>query len=437
MRKHNGSPPKVTPKQLEEVITQVREYQLITPLYGGGVAPAEADPITVIRGSEIRGHLRFWWRACRNGKPEFDGDHTRLKKAEDEIWGKAYGKDDEPVPQYKTVQIEVKVDNPGTLTKLFTIENKRGKNQPKSLYGPGIGYVAFPLQPSQEELKRPNPDVKDVRTDVAFTLTISFPVEQKDEIEAALWAWETFGGIGARTRRGFGALHLLRVNGEDNTDLPPPDVQQAAVWLKRKRNQLIVNGKYPPGMPHLSPSAHIRITSLSQNGFEAWRTLAKKLHSFRQIPDGRSGRSYWPEAEAIREITGKRDDKYPKLPHPKKFPRAAFGLPIIFHFREADADDPDDTTLQGAKEGKERLASPLILRPLACKGGKAVGIAVLLQGTQVIASDLQLVHKETKKPYSDAIETELTQTEADNIGVLAGETDVLKAFMSYLRGVEL
>lgn len=436
MRKHTGSPPDVTPQQTEWVITQVREYELITPLYGGGVKPFEADPVTIIRATEIRGQLRFWWRACRGGKPEFDGDITKMKKAEDEIWGKAYEKKDTPIPQNKMVQIRVEVDNPGTLTKLFRIENRRGKNQSKSNQGPGIGYVAFPLQPSQEELKQPNPEVKDVRSGVSFKLTISFPEEQKDEVEASLWAWETFGGIGARTRRGFGALHLLRVNGKNNADVPPPNVQQAAIWLRGKLDQLIANGKYPEGMPHLSLSGQIRITPLSQNGFTAWQTLAKKLFSFRQIPDGRSGRSYWPEAEAIREITGDRDIKYPILSHPKKFPRAAFGLPIIFHFRDDDIGDPEDTTLQGAKEGKERLASPLILRPLACKDGKAVGLALLLEVTQAVAGDLQLVKNKTQKPYPDTIETELTQNEANNIQALEGETDVLKAFMRYLQGVQ-
>lgn len=437
MRNQPASPPALTEKRNDKVITQVREYELITPLFGGGVDPAEADPVTTIRATEIRGQLRFWWRACRGGKPEFDGDLTKMKKAEDEIWGKAYEKKDTPTPQDETVQIRVEVVNPDTLTKLFRIEkNKRGRNQSKSIHGPGIGYVAFPLQPSQDELKQPNPEVKDVRSDVSFKLTISFPVDQKDEVETSLWAWETFGGIGARTRRGFGALHLLKVDGKNNSDLPPPSIQQAESWLRGRLNRLIVNGKYPEDVPHLSPSVQFTITSLSQNGFAAWKILATKLFNFRQTPDGRSGRSNWPEAEAIREITGDRDSKYPKLSHPKKFPRAAFGLPIVFHFKDDDIDDPEDTTLQGAKEEKERLASPLILRPLACKDGKAVGLALLLEGTQTAARDLQLVDNKTKQPYPDTIETKLTQDEAMNIAALDGETDVLQAFMRYLRGVK-
>ena len=66
-------PPSITPPPVKQepnntTITQVREYELITPLFGGGVNPGEADPVTIIRGTAIRGHLRFWWRACRGGR---------------------------------------------------------------------------------------------------------------------------------------------------------------------------------------------------------------------------------------------------------------------------------------------------------------------------------------------------------------------------------
>src|SRR5579859_2744911 len=88
-----SAPTKLNTQPAEGIITQVREYELITPLFGGGVIPGENDILTPIRGSEIRGHLRFWWRACRGG--QFDGNLAAMKKKEDEIWGAAYKKDQE------------------------------------------------------------------------------------------------------------------------------------------------------------------------------------------------------------------------------------------------------------------------------------------------------------------------------------------------------
>src|SRR5260370_23220018 len=124
------SPPEViTAKQPDNVITQVREYQLITPLYGGGVKPAEADPITVVRATEIRGHLRFWWRACGGGR--FNGNLAEVKKEEDAIWGKAYKKGDFTISQEQVIQITTDVDSSrrGEPVKPFIITEKK---RPKS-----------------------------------------------------------------------------------------------------------------------------------------------------------------------------------------------------------------------------------------------------------------------------------------------------------------
>ncbi len=73
-------PPDVALKKRDDMIVQERRYELITPLFGGGVEPAHSDPITVVRATEIRGHLRFRWRATRGG--QFGGDLQKMKAAE-------------------------------------------------------------------------------------------------------------------------------------------------------------------------------------------------------------------------------------------------------------------------------------------------------------------------------------------------------------------
>ncbi len=403
MRKQPGLPPKdINPKQNDKVITQVREYELITPLFGGGVTPAEADPVTIIRATEIRGQLRFWWRACRGGKPEFDGDLTKMKKAEDEIWGKAYKKGEKPPSYEETIQIAIEIINQGVPI-LFN-----DRSVP--------AYAAFPLQS----------DPKPVRKDISFKLTVSYPVKHKEEVEAALWAWETFGGIGARTRRGFGALHLLTVNGKK-----PPDIDRTRVSadIQEKLTEFVAPGKHPEGSPHLSQNLVFKVLHYPQNTLPsaAWHNLIGRLKNFRQArSNGTAGRSLWPEPEAIRHLTGLRDE----LPSIQKFPRAAFGLPIVFHFTGKNA--PADTTLQGTEREIERLASPLILRPMVCSNNQVVGLALLLEGSRPVPGPLKLIEKE--KGVTQTVQETLTKREAQQIPVLHGEADVLKAFMNSLGG---
>jgi CRISPR-associated protein Cmr1 len=413
----------VNPLKDDNVITQVREYELITPLFGGGVVPMEADPVTLIRGTEIRGQLRFWWRACRSG--HFDGNLAVMKEAENKLWGTASTRDEDAIFYGRTVQIVVE-SNAGNAKKPFD-KSSNGKIRPDLNVAPA--YAAFPLQPEEAQQRQPDLALKEVRSDVKFQLTIAFPADRQQEIEAALWAWETFGGIGARTRRGFGALRLLKIDNQPNVDLPNNHTEVRA-WVTKKLGLYVEDGKTPDGLPHLSKNIQLESTPPTQSPMWAWKDLIERLRGFRQArTKGTAGRSLWPEADAIRAITGRGS----LHGHPvKKFPRAAFGLPIIFHFKDNRSGDPQDTTLQGPVGEIERLASPLILRPFVCKNNQAVGLALILEGPRPIPRQLTLSEKGKNRSFP--VEEQLTRDEAKEIYILNNETDVLKAFMKSLGG---
>ncbi len=417
-------PPDVIEKPAQGIITQVREYELITPLFGGGVTPGKTDTVTPIRGTEIRGHLRFWWRACRGG--QFNGDLAKMKAEEDRIWGKAYKKGDEIVAHTDTVQISVDVLKPGGDIEAFQVsKNARGRNEAKPANNIPA-YAAFPLQQTKEELEKPNPPYRYVKRGIAFLLTISFPEAHKNEIEAALWAWETFGGIGARTRRGFGALRLTKIDNKTVTTQEVPPSATVKDWIQKKLQEFVIAGVYPAGVPHLSQNIRMKLVS-DRDAIFAWNTLIKKLQRFRQF-DRQVKNFVWPEPHAIRRLTRTEGGHGNAHRIINKFPRAAFGLPIIFHFVDGT---PPDLTLKGIGEGKmgERFASPVILRPILCSDGRAVGLAILLDGPRVETQNLLLIEKGTKSHIVSAV---LTPDEAKTIEVLNGQTDVLKAFFDSL-----
>jgi len=474
----DSSPPKeVTRIPSTTIIKQERKYQLITPLYGGGVTPTESDPITVVRATEVRGHLRFWWRAYHAGKY---GDLASLKEAEDELWGAAAKKEDKQkkeneqnkeaqdngqdkkVKPRPTVQMEIKVDKPGNDLDAYSVierTNNYGELWYQVREKPPVPlYAVFPLQPQQEELNDWNPETdkeKQVRDGVFFTLTIFFPEEKKDEVEAALWAWETFGGIGARTRRGFGALRLLFIDGKGNTDLPDLNTQTPEEWIKEKLKKLFAAGTYPSGMPRLTSTLQFTVTSPMPNARTIWYDLIKQLRNFRQQRQGADprhpGRSIWPEPSEIRRFTDQSLPAHDKPPIPDppihKFPRAAFGLPIIFQFKNRDKynpnnkeSDPRNTVLR--LDISERLASPLILKPLACRNGKYVGLAVILDGTRVDENRLILKTQDGAKK-EDHVKYTFDSTESLVVGEdrsgspikIDSRTNALQAFLKYLEGI--
>ena len=149
-------------------------------------------------------------------------------------------------------------------------------------------YLGFPLRGDKEWAP--------VKEGVAFRLRLRFPEKVGElnfweELEAALWAWETFGGIGARTRRGFGAL------------LPQGAGVPGEEEIREKLRQYSQKAGWPEGVPHLTPKSFVRVVPLS------WKELAERYQAFRQARPGgdpRSpGRSYWPEPDGVRRLTGR------------------------------------------------------------------------------------------------------------------------------------
>lgn len=434
----------VTPKDDPDYIKQIRTYKLITPLFGGGAEPQKADAITTVRGSEVRGHLRFWWRATRGGR--FDGSLENMKNREEEIWGSA-AKEGKPGPSPIKIFINKLTASKGNPFQAVDRDNNKIRNigHPSSK----DGYAAFPLFVSSAPV---------VWENVVFEIAIQYPREieiktsdrkiniEKD-IEEALWAWETFGGIGARTRRGFGALQLTHINGGEVKPISRRETEQEI--LNKLEEYSSAAYKWSKGVPHIANNMKYKFIKKEQNNISAWRFIVQKLRDFRQLfrdqKNGKPfGRSHWPEADQIRRETG----KYVKPKHiPKhlvqKFPRAKFGLPIVFEFKREDvaAGDPEKTMLQGIKlaENKyiERLASPLILRPIVCSDG-AIGLALVLEWEKMNATDEQytppggLLLKGGTKDYFP-LKSDLIASEAKNIPPLKDEPDVLQAFLNYLE----
>jgi len=103
--------------------------------------------------------------------------------------------------------------------------------------------------------------------------------------------------------------------------------------------------------------------------------------------DGRRpGRSRWPEADSLRRITGQALPQHqPSITTTADaFPRAEFGLPIIFHFKDGPRTktanrsvDPVDCQLKPAG-GAGRMASPLIIKALAVRTGQGMKAVPLI-----------------------------------------------------------
>lgn len=342
--------------------------------------------MSVVRATAVRGHLRFWWRAVRGWRA--GGSLERLWELESALFGSAGEGGASPL----SVEVEVL---------------REGEKVGIAQYGRAVQwYLGFPLRGDKEWAP--------VKEGVAFRLRLRFP-EKVGELNF----WEELGG------RPLGLGDLRGDRGPDPEGLwrpPAPggrgaggggDPREASpVWPKSR----VARRGAPPHPKKLRAGGAPLL--------ERTRRALPGLPPGPPRGDPRSpGRSYWPEPDGVRRLTGRHAPHH--LPrHPvHKFPRAHFGLPIIFHFK--DRGDPPDTTLR-LKEA-DRRASPLLFRPLG-EGQKPCVVAVL-EGARFPGEKLVL---EGKDGRTWDVDPWLTPEEAQKIPVLGGEVDPVLAFVKSL-----
>lgn len=370
-------PEKPSIKGNPQVIENIYRIQVITPIFGGGIKPGENDPITVIRPSSIRGNLRFFWRFTCGGR---FNDISELRKREGEIWG--------TTEKPSQIILEVKVKSPGkTYPCAYFPEDKNfprfERNHPP--------YALFPFQGNKRDGISPS----NCTANVSFELKLTYPQGLSTDVEAAVWAWVNFGGIGARTRRGAGALYCKELAPADKNsitdDLSAQSQKESpGSWYKSWLERFGINPTNFHDWPTLSSSFLVR-ESNSNNVLQDWTEVVGQMQAFRQgqgvgrnpgSGPNRPGRSRWPEPESIRQATSSRSARHSRMPAIPNdaFPRSELGLPIVFHFKDQNFGDPRDTELYPVFHGEEktRMASPLILRPMMCRNGDILQLILRL-----------------------------------------------------------
>ena len=355
-------PPRPLPKDFQEPpalplrsgLSLELDVNVATFLYGGGAEAGRNDSFDPFRIPSIRGQLRFWWRATRGGAFE---NSEQLRAAEAQVWGDTV--------QASAVKLRILSAKPG-------VEKPAAKPRPD---GRGWDdeqprYVLFPAQENRKNVGR-------IYTGGSFRLEVRAPEPLIADVDSALWAWFAFGGIGGRTRRGCGSLYCKTY---------------AHTW---KAEAMLGDG-LPRGWPTLKGGTAVMGTKKSPWA-NCWQECIDMLQTFRQDRPRPRARSKWPEPDEIRRIRETHASNHEPVNPLRGFPRAALGLPILYHFKTPG--DPEQNTLNvvDSDDVELRMASPVILKPFAVSATEAVPLLLVLN-TQPLKSvqGVQLVLKQKR-----------------------------------------
>lgn len=386
--------PAITEMQVQPAPHQlVYQVKLITPMYGGGAIAGEPDKAMPFRTRSLRGQLRFWWRVAMMGAQAVDGagqpvahDAKNWRQKERDIWGGL------TADSTWASKVGLHIDQ---IKDINTVHCDKVIAQ-----NPKLGYALFSGKSNQRE-DVVGQEVIDAGAQFRLTVTVTDPA-LLDTVHQTIRYWATFGGIGARTSRGLGAVCVTQNLADGGTRVLcvlPATVLAENFNGGGAANAITVSVKGAI-KPFVAPAVHRTAT-------QAWAIGIGKLWQFRQAPvlarhppggDRIPGLSFWPKADTVRDATGGYTPPHKPLSTRKglgRIPEADFGLPIVLKFkdgpkgasdkigydpamREILPDDPEQT----------RMASPLFLRPVALPDGTGFFcVAILIHRAKIECRD--------------------------------------------------
>jgi CRISPR-associated protein Cmr1 len=406
-------------------------YELSTPAFLSGADRRRAE----VRLPSLKGVLRFWWRALQ-GQHVHEVETLRAREAE--LFGSA------DVGQSRvSMRLLAPGDlrreqwaDPGTPIELFLAA--AGRRPPSAAHGARyLGYGVLDAQRGTLERAclRPPLTVRMrvvlrplAKEDASTDAERHVAVKARDEIRRALVALGTLGGVGARSRKGFGSLVLRRLECESAPAWEAPAdaeaLAQAIASLHVDRDR---DGAAPelPEWTALSPrSRHVLLVPRQQAGSTSGLALLDRLGCelvrFRSF--GKNGRILGDTEPAVPRfradhdlykdaVNGRRPDRHPA--------RVVFGLP----HRYSNAFE-----VVPASPKLERRASPLFVHVHLCGNVPVLVVsflpsrflpeASLRVGSRTAAARIPLSSdEELWKPIRDFLERLLERSRWQALGI--------------------
>jgi CRISPR-associated protein Cmr1 len=332
-------------------------YKVVTPLFCGGARPSTAE----LRLPSFKGVLRWWWRALAWSRCE--GDLSSVAAAEDELFGSARG------GQSKVV-MRLLPSNPPSMINKDDVLRLNGQ-----IVGEGARYFGYGLMGAfgQNAGKLTRACLQ-----APFDLKIELRARDLDEparalLLDALRAVGLLGGVGAKSRKGYGSLVLrsIAMNGASCWS-SPASVGDLGSAIQRL---LSTSGKKSSAQNGLPPytalSPRTRVVLVSADGqtqpLALLDRVGREMMRFRSW--GHNGKVLGTDSEKNfkddHDLMKKPSDQ--RTAHPR---RIVFGLPHNYGKNRDQQVGPADDRI-------DRRASPLLVHVHECGTTPVAVLAVL------------------------------------------------------------
>jgi len=319
-------------------------FKVTTPMFMAGNSQKQAE----FRTPSLLGVLRFWYRATASGN--LAQNIPALRKAEARLFGST-----------DTGQAGFLVR--ANQNEITIVTN----NKPEWCRQPGIGYLGYgPITYAKEE--RGNIVRNYIKDGSNISLSFIFRPPLKDavdkELQRALKALSLFGGMGSRSRRGFGSVTLRSLKDEEGNDLWRPPRTREELHTAIQDFIISIGSKNITALPEytaFTSLSRIIVSKTSRNPINLLDSIGREMIRYRSygrrnkdgehiLPGGmgRAEQNFADDHDLLLSLNQNPDPG-------RHLRRVAFGLPHNYFFGSTQS----NVDITG--EPSERRASPLFI----------------------------------------------------------------------------
>ena len=342
-------------------ITIEATYRLSTPLFCSGADQDQAE----LRLPSFKGVLRYWWRAlawCRCG-----GNLQAIQHQEDALFGSAGGGQSRVAMRLIPTNTQPYPLNKGkVLTVSPTNQDVVGEGARYLGYGVMEAFASRNKGTQAGQLTRPC-----LRPPHTFTVELrARHLEERDRqsLKNALIAVGTLGGMGSKSRKGYGSLVLesLCIDGEEPWRNPRSmdDLGKAIATLSGSGKPSAPSG-FPEFTAFSPKTRHVLLSSDEGEPMQLLDLVGREMLRYRSW--GHHGQLFKEKIESEKnfkddhdlmnhDLMKKRKHQRQGHTHPR---RIAFGLPHNYGSKPHEQVGPHGSRL-------DRRASPLFIHVHQC-----------------------------------------------------------------------
>lgn len=333
-------------------------FKVVTPCFLGGHG-YQAE----LRLPSIKGALRFWWRAItysRVAEARTETTIERLAEAERQLFGSS-----ESGQSRLIMSLDADSARPQILQEGAILTDAHG-----STVGAGARYLGYGVMEAFASRNKGTEAGQLTRSCLAapFDVTVRIGAQESESLRSivpALRLLGMLGGLGSKSRKGYGSVNLTALQGDGVDRWHPPRTEDG--YRKELRTLLrdTAGCHNEPDISAFSTQARVDLFQSHPTPLVALDAFGKAMVRYRswgrngKILDGEQAQPRFPEDH---------EWMYDRPPSPDFHPRrAVFGLPHNYGRRK-----------QVNPESHDRRASPLLFHVHEI-GSRYVGVAVLLR----------------------------------------------------------